>query len=254
MQWHAGFVQMHADAIFFSQETFAKFCWKWSWRISPHVTSLSHVIVFPLQNKRHTGTEDAAATAGPGTQTLHVEVSFRRHLVHGKLLPLMMSSCCKGCRRSAIQSFAVCDPREYWFWPIKGEWNLQLRLEQLLRSNGISVPEDKLLYLRELWSRYVYILEGHEIWIDWMAANDPSEQRTSRENKQEANSLIINANNLILSQLIKHQPWQEKGLSLPLPGAAPAAPVDEAEKTELEEQLQAGYVCHVDSHSARSGS
>lgn len=51
---------------------------------------------------------------------------------------------------------------------------------------------------------------------------------------------MINANNLILSQLIKHQPWQEKGLSLPLPGAAPAAPVDEAEKTELEEQLQAG--------------
>ena len=31
---------------------------------------------------------------------------------------------------------------------------------------------------------------------------------------------------------------QDKGLSLPLPGTASPAPVDEAEKTELEEQLQ----------------
>lgn len=59
---------------------------------------------------------------------------------------------------------------------------------------------------------------------------------------------MINANNLILSQLIKHQPWQEKGLSLPLPGAAPAAPVDEAEKTELEEQLQAGSMATMGSN------
>lgn len=33
-------------------------------------------------------------------------------------------------------------------------------------------------------------------------------------------------------------PTQDKGLSLPLPGTASPAPVDEAEKTELEEQLQ----------------
>eukprot|EP00434_Breviolum_minutum_P023682 symbB.v1.2.020889.t1/scaffold1778.1/size101634/9 len=46
---------------------------------------------------------------------------------------------------------------------------------------------------------------------------------------------------LLLEQLLRSNGIsvpEEKGLSLPLPGAAPAAPVDEAEKTELEEQLQ----------------
>lgn len=141
---------------------------------------------FPLQNKRHTGTEDAAATAGPGTKTLHVEVSFRRHLVHGKLLHWWCEVAAKvvGDLRSRVLLFVT---QESINFDQKGDRNLQLRLEQLLRSNGIPVPEDKLLYLRELWSRYVYILEAHEIWIDWIPLMiKVNKAITSRENKQDA--------------------------------------------------------------------
>ena len=78
------------------------------------MTSLSYVVVFPLQNKRRTGTEDAAATAGPGTKTPACRSVISQTSCTWQAAPLM-SSCCKGCRRSAIQSFAVCDPREYSF-------------------------------------------------------------------------------------------------------------------------------------------
>ena len=62
------------------------------------------------------------------------------------------------------------------------------------------------------------------------------------KNQQDANSLvqICKCKQYYFVTAYQTSAWQEKGLSLPLPGAAPAAPVDEAEKTELEEQLQAG--------------
>ncbi len=52
-----------------------------------------------------------------------------------------------GDLRSRVSLFATQDNIDF---DKKGVWNLQLRLEQLLRSNGIPVPEAKLLYLRDL--------------------------------------------------------------------------------------------------------